>query len=245
MIFSWSFKGRHSAPLENDAMHVDLHTLLFQSFRTRVISSSGRNPDELFWEGSLQRPSVCLSVRHFVCCKHFLVIAFPPKPLGECFETLSECSPQCLVVQVPKKIPDRRQTLPPSAILDFSCYRSCSKTTEGIWMKLGWYKGLYMFTDRWTKGRLRDPPSEKLLWTTSREELMIREQYAKIYTPSTYMPRELYANGSDMWTCRVHIQLPVVALCTGAWSWAPKLSKIDKSSVLPAITKWLLDILDF
>ena len=32
---------------------------------------------------------------------------------------------------------------------------------------------------------------------------------------------------------------------TGAWSWAPKLSKIDKSSVLPAITKWLLDILDF
>ena len=31
----------------------------------------------------------------------------------------------------------------------------------------------------------------------------------------------------------------------GTRSWAPKSSKIDKLSVLPAITKWLLDLLDF
>ena len=38
MIFSWSSKGTHIAPLENNDIHVHLHTLHFQSFRTRVIS---------------------------------------------------------------------------------------------------------------------------------------------------------------------------------------------------------------
>ena len=37
MIFSWSSKGTHLAPLENNDIHVHLHTLHFQSFRTRII----------------------------------------------------------------------------------------------------------------------------------------------------------------------------------------------------------------
>ena len=38
MIFSWSSKGTHIAHLENNDIHVHLHTLHFQSLRTRVIS---------------------------------------------------------------------------------------------------------------------------------------------------------------------------------------------------------------
>ena len=46
------------------------------------------------------------------------------KTTGRIFKTWSECFPQCLVVQVPKRIPVRRQTRPPSAIFDFSCNRA-------------------------------------------------------------------------------------------------------------------------
>ena len=46
------------------------------------------------------------------------------------------------------------------------------------------------------------------------EELMIREQYAKLsYIPFAYSTREIYADGSDMRTCSARKQLPVVALC--------------------------------
>ena len=37
-IFSLSSKVTHIAPLENNDIHVHLHTLHFQSFRTRVIA---------------------------------------------------------------------------------------------------------------------------------------------------------------------------------------------------------------
>ena len=37
-IATWSSKGTNIAPLENDDIHVHLHTLHFQSFHTRVIS---------------------------------------------------------------------------------------------------------------------------------------------------------------------------------------------------------------
>ena len=38
MIFSLSSKGTHIDPLENDGIHIHLHIVPFQSFRTQVIS---------------------------------------------------------------------------------------------------------------------------------------------------------------------------------------------------------------
>ena len=51
-----------------------------------------------------------------------------------CFFKLGQNVP--LVVQVSKRIPVRRQTGPPSAIFDVSCYRISSETTWRIRMKL-------------------------------------------------------------------------------------------------------------
>ena len=55
-----------------------------------------------------------------------------------CFRSWSECSPQCLIVQVPKKKKKKnlicRKTCPPSAIFDIS-YHITSETTGWIWMK--------------------------------------------------------------------------------------------------------------
>ena len=62
----------------------------------------------------LRRPSVQLSV-----CKHFLLSHLLQYHWSDFFETLSECSPQCLVVQVPKRIPVHSQPWLPSAIFDF------------------------------------------------------------------------------------------------------------------------------
>ena len=74
MIFSWLSKGTHMAPLENNDIHVHLHTLYFQSFLTPVILEPKsfhtmlvrHRPEELYWGGSLWHPFVrlsnCLSV---------------------------------------------------------------------------------------------------------------------------------------------------------------------------------------
>ena len=66
--------------------------------------------------GTLRRlsvPSKCLSV-------NISRYRISSKTTGRIlFKSWSECFPQCLVVQVPKRIPVRRQTWPPSAIFDF------------------------------------------------------------------------------------------------------------------------------
>ena len=38
MMFSWSSKGTHIAPLENDGIHIHLHTVHLQLFCTHVIT---------------------------------------------------------------------------------------------------------------------------------------------------------------------------------------------------------------
>ena len=69
---------------------------------------------DVVWELSGVRLSVQLSV-----CKHSLLSHLLQDHWSDFFKTWSECSPQCLVVQIPKRIPVRRQTWPPSAIFDF------------------------------------------------------------------------------------------------------------------------------
>ena len=69
-----------------------------------IISSSGRSTEDI--TPSSDCPLVHLSVFLSVC-KHFLVIASPPRPI---FKIWSECSLQCKIVHVPKNIPVRRQT---------------------------------------------------------------------------------------------------------------------------------------
>ena len=73
LIFSLATKGTHIAPLENNDIHVHLHTLPVISYPCHfarccsfgtvlIFSSSGRRPEELYCGGPLRPPSVCLSV---------------------------------------------------------------------------------------------------------------------------------------------------------------------------------------
>ena len=68
-----------------------------------MINSSGRGPEELFlWSGNSPvsvRPSVQLSIS-----KHFLLSHLLQDYWSDIFETWSEYSPQCLVVQVQKAV---------------------------------------------------------------------------------------------------------------------------------------------
>ena len=58
-------------------------------------------------------------------------------PLGRFFETLLECFPHCLVVQVPINILVHQPIWPLSAILDFSCYHISSETRKDL-MEFGY-----------------------------------------------------------------------------------------------------------
>ena len=90
-----------------------------------MISSSGRSPEELFlwsWNSPVSIcPSNCPSIN--ISCYR---ISF--NTTGRIFfETWSEWSPQCVVLQVKKRIPIRRQTWLMTAIFDFSCYHISSE----------------------------------------------------------------------------------------------------------------------
>ena len=52
---------------------------------------------------------------------------------------------------VPKEIPVRRQTWPPSVNFDFSCYRISSETTRRIRMKLGYCVRLNAYLCKYRK----------------------------------------------------------------------------------------------
>ena len=101
---------------DND--YLNLRALLRALFD--IISSSGRSPEELFLRSGNSPASVCPSNCPSVnisCCR------ISSKTIGQIFfKTWSECSPQCLVVQVPKRIPS-------AIFVFFFCYRISSETT--------------------------------------------------------------------------------------------------------------------
>ena len=92
-----------------------------------IISPSERRLEELFLRFWNSPASVCPSNCPSVNISCYRISSTTTD--RSFYETWSECSPQCLVVQAPKRIPVRRQTWPSSAIFDFSCYRISSETT--------------------------------------------------------------------------------------------------------------------
>ena len=101
-----------------------------------IISAAGRR--RAFLRGSLRRPFVHLSVFPYIC-KHFLVIASSPRPLGG------------FVFKLGQNVPFN---------IKLCKYRKKFRSVD---------KHVYRQTDRQTNGRTPDrSTSVKLLWSTSR-----------------------------------------------------------------------------
>ena len=165
-----------------NGIHVHLHILHFQSFRTRVIlypshfaqcclfhpvlifSCSGCRPEKLYWGGSLRRLSVCLSV-----CKHVC------RRTGIFFGTCTIWYWKEHSDQVSKE-----------------------KSARWSWRRCDDKK---MFTDRWLNGCRRGPPQKSSSTSSSANDQGIIIEGIR-HTLRIQLPGELYEDGSDMRTYR-------------------------------------------
>ena len=92
-----------------------------------IISSSGRSPEKLFLRSGNSPASVQLTV-----CKHFLLSHLLLDRWSAFFNLGQNVPLKCLFVQVPKRIPVRRQTWPPSPSLIFLVIASPQKLLDGF-----------------------------------------------------------------------------------------------------------------
>ena len=129
-----------------DNAYLNLRALLRALFY--IISSSRRSPEELFLRSGNSPTSVCPSNSPSVNISCYRI-----NTTGRIFLNLVKMFPWCLVVQVLKRIPVRRQTWPPSAMFYFSCYCISLETTWRIRMELAYWQAGYRISST-TTGRI-------------------------------------------------------------------------------------------
>ena len=92
-------------------------------------------------------------------------------------------------MQILKRIPVRRQTWPPSAIFNFSCYRISSETSWRIWMKLAYCVRLnvvrtYYKCEKFVRVLHRTEVKDSHVWkirTNSSQVWQIRSNFSHLW----------------------------------------------------------------